>query len=247
MVALAAVAAIVLGQLTNRDRRPPGSGRWFLASRRFQAAAFVAMEVVERVTAGAPLADLIHHGLLPTGIAVQIAVGPGRRAGDRAGCCGPPIASAGDRCAQPATIPAFAAVVRLVASACHPGRSAGALRGRGSAVLRLADRSEPRPRMGAYHHTNREEPSWMSVARARGLAALVLAGALLPMHERHASAHAERTVGPFDFEIGFGTEPAYVGQPNSVQLILNKNGKPVTDLGDQLKVTVSFGDRPPTR
>ena len=78
-------------------------------------------------------------------------------------------------------------------------------------------------------------------SRARGLAALVLAGALLPMMSGTAFAHAERSAGPFDYEIGFGTEPAYVGQPNSVQLILNKNGKSVTDMTDQLKVTVSFG------
>ena len=78
-------------------------------------------------------------------------------------------------------------------------------------------------------------------SRARGLAALVLAGAFLPMMSGTALAHAERSAGPFDYEIGFGTEPAYVGQPNSVQLILNKNGKPVTDMTDQLKVAVSFG------
>ena len=78
-------------------------------------------------------------------------------------------------------------------------------------------------------------------SRARGLAALALAGALLLMMSGTAFAHAERSAGPFDYEIGFGTEPAYVGQPNSVQLILNKNGKPVVDMTDQLKVTVSFG------
>lgn len=78
-------------------------------------------------------------------------------------------------------------------------------------------------------------------SRARGLAALALAGALLLMMSGTASAHAERSAGPFDYEIGFGTEPAYVGEPNSVQLILNKNGTPVTDMTDQLKVTVSFG------
>ena len=78
-------------------------------------------------------------------------------------------------------------------------------------------------------------------SRARGLAALALAGALLLMMSGTAFAHAERSAGPFDYEIGFGTEPAYVGQPNSVQLILNKNGKPVTDMTDQLKVAVSFG------
>jgi hypothetical protein len=56
-----------------------------------------------------------------------------------------------------------------------------------------------------------------------------------------ASAHAQEQVGPYHMEIGFGTEPAYTGQPNSVQLLLTKNGKPVLDLGDSLKVTVSFG------
>ena len=56
-----------------------------------------------------------------------------------------------------------------------------------------------------------------------------------------ASAHAERSIGPVDLEIGFGTEPAYVAQPNSVQVILNDRGKPVVDLGDSLKVEVSFG------
>ena len=56
-----------------------------------------------------------------------------------------------------------------------------------------------------------------------------------------ASAHAQEQVGPFHMEIGFGTEPAYTGQPNSVQLLLTKNGKPVENLGDSLKVTVTFG------
>jgi hypothetical protein len=58
-----------------------------------------------------------------------------------------------------------------------------------------------------------------------------------------AFAHAPGSAGPYDYEIGFGTEPAYVGQPNSVQLILNKGGKPVTNMTDQLKVTVSFGSQ----
>ncbi len=33
------------------------------------------MEVLERVTAGAPLADLVHTGILPIGIAAQVAIG----------------------------------------------------------------------------------------------------------------------------------------------------------------------------
>jgi hypothetical protein len=42
---------------------------------------------------------------------------------------------------------------------------------------------------------------------------------------------------------GFGTEPAYAGQPNSVQLIVVHDGEPVVDLGDTLDVEVSFGDQ----
>jgi hypothetical protein len=56
-----------------------------------------------------------------------------------------------------------------------------------------------------------------------------------------ASAHAQRQDGPIHLEIGFGNEPAYAGQPNSAQIILTDNGKPVVDLGDALNLTVSFG------
>ena len=58
-----------------------------------------------------------------------------------------------------------------------------------------------------------------------------------------ASAHERYDAGPIHMEVGFGTEPAYIGQPNSVQLLLtlNTNGKPILDLGDTLSVTVSFG------
>lgn len=56
-----------------------------------------------------------------------------------------------------------------------------------------------------------------------------------------ASAHVVEKVGPVDMEIGFGTEPAYTGQPNSVYVLLSDNGKPVVNLGDSLKVTVSVG------
>ena len=50
----------------------------------------------------------------------------------------------------------------------------------------------------------------MSV-RARSTAVAVLAIAVLVMIPGIASAHAERSVGPFDLEIGFLGEPAYVG------------------------------------
>jgi hypothetical protein len=60
-----------------------------------------------------------------------------------------------------------------------------------------------------------------------------------------ASAHEGREQGDLEMEVGFGTEPAYVSQPNSVQIILNHDGEPVTDLGDTLQVEVSFGDQQP--
>ena len=77
-------------------------------------------------------------------------------------------------------------------------------------------------------------------SRARALAVLAMTGALTFIPALAAHAHVPEQTGPFDYEIGFGTEPAYTGQPNSVQLLLNKNGKPVVDMTDQLKVTVGY-------
>lgn len=58
-----------------------------------------------------------------------------------------------------------------------------------------------------------------------------------------AAAHEEREVSGLHMAVGFGQEPAYAGQPNSVQLLLSRGGKPITDLGDTLSVTVGFGDQ----
>jgi hypothetical protein len=58
-----------------------------------------------------------------------------------------------------------------------------------------------------------------------------------------AAAHEEREVGGYAMIVGFGQEPAYAGQPNSVQLLLSRGGNPVTDLGDTLSVSVGFGDQ----
>jgi hypothetical protein len=57
-----------------------------------------------------------------------------------------------------------------------------------------------------------------------------------------ASAHESRSQGDLEMVVGFGTEPAYAGQPNSVQLILSRGGEPVVDLGGTLDTEVSFGD-----
>jgi hypothetical protein len=59
-----------------------------------------------------------------------------------------------------------------------------------------------------------------------------------------ASAHEEHKVDRYTVEVGFGTEPAYAGIINSVQLIISNNGKPVTGARG-LKVAVSTGDAEP--
>jgi hypothetical protein len=81
---------------------------------------------------------------------------------------------------------------------------------------------------------------------ARMLAVVGLTASLVMIGATPASAHVEKTIGPVDLEIGFGTEPAYVGEPNSVQVILSEHGSPVVDLGDSLKVQVSFGGQQTT-
>lgn len=79
--------------------------------------------------------------------------------------------------------------------------------------------------------------------RAKLSVAAVMAAALLTFIPQIASAHAERTVGPFDLEIGFRDEPVYVGVPNAVFLELMKDGEEVADVGDSLTVTLGFGDQ----
>ena len=75
------------------------------------------------------------------------------------------------------------------------------------------------------------------------LAALTLAGLLVPLLASPAAAHEQRTVGKYSMVVGFGTEPAFAGTPNSVQLILaDAKDKPVTTLSDTLKVAVTTGN-----
>jgi hypothetical protein len=66
------------------------------------------------------------------------------------------------------------------------------------------------------------------------LSILVLAGA------SPALAHEARRVGRWNFVVGWGTEPAYAGFPNTVQLIItNTRDVGLPDLGDTLKVDVT--------
>jgi hypothetical protein len=68
--------------------------------------------------------------------------------------------------------------------------------------------------------------------------------ALLPLVTASpAAAHTVRKVGAYNFVVGWGSEPAYAGLLNSVQLVLTKlsDGKPVVNLGNSLTVTVIYG------
>jgi hypothetical protein len=73
----------------------------------------------------------------------------------------------------------------------------------------------------------------------------MLSAALVVLLSGTASAHEERVFGPFRFAVGFGEEPAYAGVENSVQLLLSdvRTGKPITNVGNTLKVQVGYGDR----
>jgi hypothetical protein len=71
--------------------------------------------------------------------------------------------------------------------------------------------------------------------------AAVLAALLVPLLAAPAAAHGEHKVANYTFTVGFGTEPAYAGVTNSVQLIISNNGKPVTN-AKGLKVAVTTGD-----
>src|SRR5439155_2089312 len=75
------------------------------------------------------------------------------------------------------------------------------------------------------------------IAAAAAVAAVVL-GAASP-----ASAHEHRTVGRYELEVGWASEPTYAGVQNAVQVtITDAKGTPVDDLGDPgLTVTVSTG------
>jgi hypothetical protein len=73
-----------------------------------------------------------------------------------------------------------------------------------------------------------------------------LAGLLIPLLASPAAAHEERKVGKYHFLVGFGDEPTYAGERNSVLVELtDANDRPVTDLGNTLKVAVSTGSAEP--
>ena len=80
----------------------------------------------------------------------------------------------------------------------------------------------------------------------RAMFAAALAVALMLLGAAPALAHEGRKLGDLEMEVGWGTEPAYSGEVNSVQILLVHDGKPVVDLGDTLDVEVTFGDQTQT-
>jgi len=77
----------------------------------------------------------------------------------------------------------------------------------------------------------------------RGVVLAAVASAVMALAAAPALAHETEHVGDLEIVVGFGAEPAYVGQPNSVEVRLAHGGEPVTDLrpGD-LRAEVTFGD-----
>jgi hypothetical protein len=82
-----------------------------------------------------------------------------------------------------------------------------------------------------------------AIARLGVVLSFALVG-LVALGAAPALAHEEREVGAFHMVVGFGDEPAYAGQKNSVQLLLfDGGGAPVTDLGDTLNVEIGYQDQ----
>lgn len=57
-----------------------------------------------------------------------------------------------------------------------------------------------------------------------------------------AFAHGHRAVGEVEFTVGWAVEPAIAGQPNAVQLIVERDGAPVEGAEETLQVDVTLGD-----
>jgi hypothetical protein len=81
--------------------------------------------------------------------------------------------------------------------------------------------------------------------KRKAAAVLLVMGAALAIPALTATpalAHEERTIGTLHVAVGFGEEPAYAGQENSVQMFIHDaKDNPITDLGPTLQVEVQFG------
>jgi hypothetical protein len=81
---------------------------------------------------------------------------------------------------------------------------------------------------------------------ARAGAATSAVCLLLCLSALPAAAHEVRTVGAYQFTVGWQHEPTYVGELNAVQLFLHDSqGKPIEDIGSPptLQLTVATGSQ----
>jgi hypothetical protein len=87
------------------------------------------------------------------------------------------------------------------------------------------------------------ELSGVSLRRTVAIVTLLMVALLLGA--KQAQAHVAKEVGPYHFLVGWGAEPAYAGQLNSVQLVLTygSSGKPVTNLSSDFHVTVIYASQ----
>lgn len=72
-LATIALASVVFGRLIDHDGGVT-IRHWFRRLVGLSVASFFAMEVLERLTTGAPFTDLLHQGILPVGMAIQVVV-----------------------------------------------------------------------------------------------------------------------------------------------------------------------------
>ena len=82
---------------------------------------------------------------------------------------------------------------------------------------------------------------------ARVMAALTVVISSLVLSATAASAHEDRTVGPYHLDVGFMAEPVYAGQPNGLYLEVTdtRTDRPVEGLEKTLTATVTFGGLAP--
>lgn len=74
IAALVALSTIFLGGLTGHERKRPSLRTLTARLATFQVLAFAAMELLERMSAGAPVAGVMHHAILPVGLTIQVVI-----------------------------------------------------------------------------------------------------------------------------------------------------------------------------
>lgn len=74
--------------------------------------------------------------------------------------------------------------------------------------------------------------------RARRIAALIGAGALVILSTGGVAAHEERTIAGYEFAVGFIDEPVFVGQKSGLEFFVAKDGKDIEGLEATIKAEV---------